>query len=63
MKTVLIVTGRGKSSGAEPVLRAEVERYLNHDAGAWVSEWGRAPRQYGGEGALVVFLKGSKKGT
>lgn len=63
LKTVLIVTGRGKSSGAEPVLRAEVERYLNHDAGDWISEWGRAPRRYGGEGALVVFLKGRKKGA
>lgn len=57
-KIVLIITGRGKSSGEEPVLRAAIERYLAHDAGAWVSEWGRAPRHYGGEGALVVFLKG-----
>jgi len=63
LKTVLIVTGRGKGSGGEPVLRAEVERYLNHEAGAWVHEWGRAPRRYGGEGALAVFLKGGKKGT
>lgn len=57
-KTVLIVTGRGKGSGGEPVLRAEVERYLGILTGACVSEWGRAPRRYGGEGALVVFLKG-----
>lgn len=62
IKTVLIVTGRGKGSDGEPVLRAEVEHYLNHEAGAWVSEWGRAPRRYGGEGALVVFLQGKKKG-
>lgn len=59
-KTVLIVTGRGKSSGMEPVLRAEIERYLKYDAAAWVAEWGRAPARYGGEGALVVFLKGRK---
>lgn len=60
-KTVLIVTGRGKGSGGEPVLRAEVERYLATGAGEWVSEWGRAPRWYGGEGALVVFLTGKSK--
>lgn len=61
-KTVLIVTGKGKGSGGEPVLRAEVERYLATEAGALVSEWGRAPGRYGGEGALVVFLKGNSKG-
>lgn len=61
LKTVLIVTGRGKSSGAEPVLRAEIERYLKYEAAAWVAEWGRAPARYGGEGALVVFLKGRKR--
>jgi DNA-nicking Smr family endonuclease len=59
-KTVLIVTGRGKGSGGEPVLRAEIERYLRYEAAAWVAEWGRAPARYGGEGALVVFLKGRK---
>lgn len=57
-RTVLIITGRGLGSGSEPVLRTEIERYLTHQAGAWVVEWGRAPRHYGGEGALVVFLKG-----
>ncbi len=59
-KTVLIITGRGKGSGGEPVLRKDVEKYLSFEAKAWVSEWARAPRQYGGEGALVVFLKTKK---
>jgi DNA-nicking Smr family endonuclease len=59
-KTVLIVTGRGKGSGGEPVLRTEIERYLKYEAAAWVAEWGRAPARYGGEGALVVFLKRHK---
>lgn len=58
-KVVLIITGWGKNSPGEPVLRQEIERYLSLDAKAWVVEWGRAPRQLGGEGALVVFLKGS----
>lgn len=57
-KVVLIITGWGKNSSGEPVVRQEVERYLTLDAKAWVVEWGRAPRQLGGEGALVVFLKG-----
>ena len=61
-KTVLIVTGRGKGSGGEPVLRSEIERFLRHEATAWVLEWGRAPARYGGEGALVIFLKGRKQG-
>jgi len=61
LKTVLIVTGRGKGSGGEPVLRNEIEHYLRGEASAWVLEWGRAPARYGGEGALVVFLKGRKR--
>lgn len=59
-KVVLVVTGKGKGSEGEPVLRAEIERYLRFDASAWVVEWGRAPGNYGGEGALVVFLKQRK---
>lgn len=55
--TVLIVTGRGNHSVGEPVLRSEVERFLQGEGRTWVAEWARAPRPYGGEGALVVFLK------
>lgn len=60
LKTVLIITGRGKGSSDGPVLRQFMERYLSSDARAWVVEWGRAPARYGGEGALVVFLKGRR---
>lgn len=61
LTTVLIVTGRGnRSPGGESVLRSDIERYLTTYAGAWVAEWGRAPRQYGGDGALVVFLRRTK---
>ncbi|MBE0595944.1 MAG: Smr/MutS family protein [Desulfuromonadales bacterium] len=59
-KTILIVTGRGIGSGGEPVLRGEVERFLQQEAGRWVVEWGRAPGRYGGDGALVVFLRVSR---
>lgn len=56
--TLLIVTGRGlHSADGQPVLRHEVEKFLAGEGQAHVAEWCRAPRQYGGEGALVVFLK------
>lgn len=62
LQTVLIVTGRGNRSTGEPVLRTDVERYLDFEAKAWVAEWGRAPGQYGGQGAIVAFLHKRKKG-
>ncbi len=59
-QTVLIVTGRGlHSPDGEPVLRDEAEKVLATAGNPLIAEWGRAPRQYGGEGALVVFLKKS----
>jgi DNA-nicking Smr family endonuclease len=58
MKTVLIITGRGlRSKNGESVIRSDIEAYLRTRAKAWVVEWGRAPKQYGGDGALVVFLR------
>jgi len=59
--TVLIVTGWGRGSGGEPVLRKEVEQFLVGAGRAWVAEWGRAPKSHGGEGALVVFLRAADK--
>ncbi len=57
-QTVLIVTGRGlHSTDGVPVLRDEAEKFLAAEGQPLIAEWGRAPRQYGGEGALVVFLK------
>lgn len=56
-RTLLIITGRGLHSQGEPVLRSEVERFLRGDGRPLLAEWARAPRQYGGDGALVVFLK------
>lgn len=60
-KTVLVITGRGKGSPEGPVLRTDMQRYLSGEAKAWVLEWGQAPARYGGEGALVAFLKSLKK--
>ena len=56
-RTVLIITGRGLHSQGEPVLRTEVERFLQGEGQMLLAEWARAPRQYGGQGALIVFLK------
>ena len=59
-RVVLIITGKGLHSEAgEAVLRSEAERFLNEEGRVWAAEWGRAPRQYGGAGALVLFLRKS----
>jgi len=57
LQTVLLITGRGYGSENGPVLRPEIEKYLDSAGRSWVGEWGRAPKKYGGEGALVVFLR------
>lgn len=60
-QTLLIITGRGlHSTDGQAVLRDEVENYLAAAGKKLIAEWGRAPRQHGGEGALVVFLKKPK---
>jgi DNA-nicking Smr family endonuclease len=56
-KAVLLITGRGNHSAGNPVLRGEAERILRTEGRSHVAEWAQAPRQYGGAGALVVFLK------
>ncbi len=57
-RVLLVITGKGlHSEDGKTVLREEVERFLNHEGKKLVAEWGRAPRQYGGEGAIVLFLR------
>jgi len=55
-QTVLIITGKGLHSSDGPVLRQAMERLLAQQR-ELVIEWGIAPRRYGGDGALVVFLR------
>jgi DNA-nicking Smr family endonuclease len=56
--TLLVITGKGlHSEGGEPVLRQEAELFLAGEGHKWVAEWGRASKQYGGDGALVLFLR------
>ncbi len=59
-KGVLLITGRGQGSTGEPVLRQEIESFLTREAGLWVLDWDRAPRRFGGDGALFVLLRGAK---
>ncbi|MCM2265329.1 MAG: Smr/MutS family protein [Desulfuromonadales bacterium] len=56
---VVIITGKGLHSAEGPILRRAVELLLGQ-SGQLVLEWGKAPRRFGGAGALVVFLKRSQ---
>ncbi len=59
LRTLLVITGKGThSQDGAPVLRNAVERFLAAEAGEMIVEWGRAPKEYGGEGAVVLFLRG-----
>ena len=60
-QTLLVITGKGlHSEMGEPVLRNEAERFLSGEGRKLVVEWGRAPKQYGGDGALILFLRKKK---
>lgn len=56
-QAVLVITGRGNHSPEEPVLKKAVEQWLRETGKIMVAEFLQAPRQLGGDGAIVVFLK------
>ena len=56
-QAVLVITGRGNHSPDEPVLKSAVEKWLREGGKEMVVEFFSAPRQLGGEGAIVVFLR------
>ena len=57
MLTVLVVHGRGKNSpGGQPVIAPLVREWLDKHP-AVVASWREAPREWGGEGAVVVELR------
>ena len=58
-QAVLIITGRGNHSPDEPVLKRSAEKWLKEGGAPMVAEFFSAPRQFGGDGAIVVFLKKS----
>jgi DNA-nicking Smr family endonuclease len=56
-QAVLVITGRGNHSADEPVLKKAVEKWLRESGKDMVAEYLPAPRQMGGDGAVVIFLK------
>lgn len=54
---VLVITGKGLNSPNGPVLPGAVKAWLNGPGKRIVSEFGIAPRDLGGLGALVLFLR------
>jgi len=56
-KAVLVITGKGNNSPEEPVLQGAVAGWLRDRGKGMVAEFSPAPRQMGGSGAFVVFLK------
>ncbi len=56
-KAVLIITGKGINSPEGPVLQGAVSDWLQRKGKGMVAEFGPAPRDKGGSGAFVVFLK------
>jgi DNA-nicking Smr family endonuclease len=59
-KGVLVITGKGNNSPGEPVLKLAVAGWLKESGKTMVSEFVAAPRDMGGSGAFVVFLKEKK---
>jgi DNA-nicking Smr family endonuclease len=56
-KAVLIITGKGNHSPEEPVLHQAVASWLRDAGRSAVLEFAPAPREMGGSGAYVVFLR------
>jgi DNA-nicking Smr family endonuclease len=56
-KAVLVITGKGNHSPEEPVLHQAVASWLRDAGRAFVLEFAPAPREMGGSGAYVVFLR------
>jgi DNA-nicking Smr family endonuclease len=54
---VLVITGKGYNSTAEPVLQQAVAAWLRDAGRELVVEFAPAPREMGGSGAYVVFLR------
>jgi DNA-nicking Smr family endonuclease len=59
-KGVLVITGKGNHSAEEPVLQGAVAGWLRQKGKEMVAEFAPAPRQMGGGGAFVVFLREKK---
>jgi len=60
-KAVLVITGKGINSPEGPVLQGAVAAWLCGKGKGMVAEFAPAPRDLGGSGAFVVFLRASEK--
>jgi DNA-nicking Smr family endonuclease len=58
---VLVITGKGNNSAAEPVLQQAVAAWLRDAGREMVAEYAPAPREMGGSGAFIVFLRPEQK--
>ena len=56
-QAVLVITGKGINSPEGPVLQGAVATWLRERGKGKVAEFAPAPRDLGGSGAVVVFLK------
>jgi len=54
---VLVITGKGNNSAGEPVLQQAVAAWFRNAGRELVVEFAPAPREMGGSGAFVVFLR------
>jgi DNA-nicking Smr family endonuclease len=53
----LVITGKGNNSPAEPILQQAVAAWFRDAGRELVMEFAPAPREMGGSGAFVVFLR------
>jgi len=57
-RMVLIITGKGRLSAGQGVLKTEVPRWLNEpNIRPYILSFTYAQQRHGGEGALYVYLK------
>ncbi|MHB8846129.1 MAG: Smr/MutS family protein [Nitrospirota bacterium] len=60
-QAVLVITGKGLNSPEGPVLPGAVAAWLREQGKGMVAEFMPAPRDKGGSGAYVVFLKRERR--
>ena len=53
----LVITGKGNNSPVEPVLQRAVAAWLRDAGREMVVEYAPAPREMGGSGAFIIFLR------
>ena len=62
LQAVLVITGKGVNSPEGPVLPGAVSTWLRREGKGRVAEFAPAPRELGGSGAFVVFLRPGEHG-